>query len=254
MLQLQRPSHVRHAPPLSLHLATSSSEVREAQRLRYKVFAEEIGARLPVTEPGIDSDIFDPYCEHLLVREEQTGEVVGTYRILTSSQARRIGGFYSEEEFDLTRLGPLRDRLIEVGRSCVHPQYRNGATIGLLWSGLARFIRAGHHEYVIGCASVGMADGGHAAASLYNSVRKSALSPIEYRVFPRFPLPLEALDQNRDMVTPPLIKGYLRLGAYVCGEPAWDPDFNTADLLMLLPFSKLNERYARHFLKHDRPR
>ena len=254
MLQVQGPFHVRHAPPLSLHLAANPSEVREAQRLRYKVFAEEMGARLPAPETGIDSDIFDPYCEHLLVREEATGEVVGTYRILTSSQARRIGGFYSEEEFDLTRLGPLRDRLIEVGRSCVHPRFRNGATIALLWSGLARFICAGHHEYVIGCASVGMADGGHAAASLYNSVRKSALSPIEYRAFPRCPLPLEALDQNRDVATPPLIKGYLRLGAFVCGEPAWDPDFNTADLLMLLPFSKLNERYARHFLKHDPPR
>lgn len=254
MLQLQSPSQVQHVPPLSLHFAASPSEVREAQRLRYKVFAEEMGARLPAAGSGFDSDIFDPYCEHLLVREETTGEVVGTYRILTSASARRIGGFYSEEEFDLTRLGPLRDRLIEVGRSCVHPHYRNGATIALLWSGLARFIRAGHHEYVIGCASIGMADGGHAAASLYNSLRSSALSPIEYRAFPRCPLPLEALDRDRDVATPPLIKGYLRLGAYVCGEPAWDPDFNTADLLMLLPFSNLNERYARHFLKHDPPR
>lgn len=254
MLKLQSPSHARQSHRLSLHLARSSSEVREAQRLRYKVFAEEMGARIPSPESAVDSDIFDPYCEHLLVRAGETGEVVGTYRILTSAQARRIGGFYSEEEFDLTRLSPLRDRLIEVGRSCVHPAYRNGATIALLWTGLTRFIRSGHHEYVIGCASVGMADGGHAAASLYNSVSQSALSTIEYRVFPRCPLPLQALDQHREIAVPPLIKGYLRLGAYVCGEPAWDPDFNTADLLMLLPFSKLNERYARHFLKHDHPR
>jgi len=253
MLQLQNPSHAHPSPPLSLHLASCPSEIREAQRLRFKVFAEEMGARLPSAEAGIDSDMFDPYCQHLLVREEESGEVVGTSRILTSAQARRIGGFYSEEEFDLTRLSPLRDRLVEVGRSCVHPSYRNGATIALLWSGLARFIRSGHHEYVIGCASIGMADGGHAAASLYNSLKQSALSPIEYRAFPRCPLPLEALDHQRQIAPPPLIKGYLRLGAYVCGEPAWDPDFNTADLLMFLPFSKLNERYARHFLKHDHP-
>jgi putative hemolysin len=252
MLHLETQVHSQPQKRLSLHLAATAEEVREAQRLRYKVFAEEMGARLPSREAGIDHDIFDPYCEHLLVREEDAGEVVGTYRILTSSQAKKIGGFYSEEEFDLTRLNHLRNRLIEVGRSCVHPNYRSGATIALLWSGLAQVIQSGKYEYVMGCASAGMADGGHAAASLYNSISKMALSPIEYRVFPRCPLPLEALDADRDVSAPPLIKGYLRLGAYVCGDPAWDPDFNTADLLMLLPVTNINHRYARHFLKHDR--
>lgn len=213
-----------------------------------------MGARLSTRHPGIDHDIFDPYCEHLLVRDGDSGEVVGTYRILTGAHARKIGGFYSDEEFDLTRFDLLRDRMVEVGRSCVHPDYRNGATIAMLWSGLVQFIRAGHHEYVIGCASIAMADGGHAAASLYNSLKQRAISPIEYRVFPRCPLPLAALDDHRQAAVPPLIKGYLRLGAYVCGDPAWDPDFNTADLLMLLPISKLDQRYARHFLKHEPPR
>jgi putative hemolysin len=197
--------------------------------------------------------MYDRHCDHLLVREPEGGEVVGTYRILTSARARRIGGFYSEEEFDLTRLGPLRDRMLEVGRSCVHPDHRNGATIALLWSGLWRYIRSSHHDHVMGCASIGMADGGHAAASLYNSLSRTALCPIEYRVFPRCALPLDALDQGRDPAPPPLIKGYLRLGAYVCGEPAWDPDFGTADLLMMLPVAHLNPRYARHFLKNESP-
>jgi putative hemolysin len=105
----------------------------------------------------------------------------------------------------------------------------------------------------MGCASIGMADGGHAAASLYNSLSRTALCPIEYRVFPRCALPLDALDGGRESAPPPLIKGYLRLGAYVCGEPAWDPDFGTADLLMMLPVAHLDPRYARHFLKNEPP-
>jgi putative hemolysin len=142
--------------------------------------------------------------------------------------------------------------MLEVGRACVHPAYRTGATIARLWSGLAQFIRSAGCEYIIGCSSISMADGGNAAASIYNCLRETALSPGEYRVFPRCPLPLAAFDASLVVAPPALIKGYLRLGAYVCGEPAWDPDFNTADLPMLLPIAKINARYAKHFLKDER--
>lgn len=236
---------------LSVHLARDAAEVREAQKLRWRVFAEEMGARLAVTEHGVDSDRFDRWCEHLIVREHDSGEVVGTYRILTGTKARALGGFYSDEEFDLTRIDHLRDRAVEVGRSCVHPEHRNGATIALLWQGLAQFMQAHHYEYMIGCASISMADGGHGAVSIYNRLRQGNMSPIEYRVFPRFPLPLERLEELPGTAVPALIKGYVRCGAWVCGAPAWDPDFNTADLLMLLPMSRLDRRYARHFMKHD---
>ena len=234
---------------LSLHFARSMSEVLEAQKLRYRVFADEMGARLNVAEAGVDSDIFDPFCQHLLVRDENTNEVVGTYRILDSMQAKKIGGFYSDDEFDLTRLNHLRDSTVEVGRSCVHPDYRNGATIALLWSGLAQYMLAHHYQYLIGCASISMNDGGHIAASIYQRIRGRNLSPSEYRVFPRCALPLDALNCNLEPALPPLLKGYLRLGAYVCGDPAWDPDFNTADLLMMLPLSRMSSRYHRHFMR-----
>ena len=125
----------RKAPRLTVSFAQSEAEVREAQRLRYQVFAEEMGARLNTLEPGIDIDIFDSYCDHLLVRDHDTLEVVGTYRVLNPAQARKIGSYYAETEFDLTRLSHLYDRMVEVGRSCVHTDYRNGATIALLWSG-----------------------------------------------------------------------------------------------------------------------
>ena len=234
---------------LSVQFASTAAEVREAQRLRFKVFAEEMGARLRSREPGIDSDAFDPYCDHLLVRDTGTNEVVGTYRVLSSVQAKRNGGLYSDEEFDLVRLAHLRDRMVEVGRSCVHPDYRSGATIALLWAGLAEYVVDHGYDYLIGCASISMADGGHVAASVYNRIKRDYLSPPEYRVYPRCPLPLDALNGNLAAPTPTLIKGYLRLGAYVCGAPAWDPDFNTADLLILLPFSRMTQRYRKHFVK-----
>lgn len=253
MKQLQsqlmgRPRAAR--PNLSVGLATGATEIIEAQRLRYRVFAGELGARLPSRTPGIDHDIYDPWCEHLVVRNDDTGEVVGTYRILSPANARRIG-YYSENEFDLTRLHHLRPRLVEIGRSCVHPEFRTGATIALLWSGLARYMTENGYDYLMGCASISMADGGHQAASLYNRLASgegSHMGPIEYRVFPRCPLPLSALQRDVKVETPPLIKGYLRAGAWVCGEPAWDPDFNTADLPILLSMARLEGRYAKHFL------
>lgn len=139
--------------------------------------------------------------------------------------------------------------MVEVGRACVHQNYRNGATIAMLWTGLASYMQSHHYEYMIGCGSVSMADGGHHAASLYQKLQSEYLAPLEYRVFAHHPLPVQSLRTDLPAVCPPLIKGYLRLGAYICGEPAWDPYFNTADMLVMLPLSRINPRYAAHFLK-----
>ncbi|SMC15872.1 Putative hemolysin [Andreprevotia lacus DSM 23236] len=247
--QLQSPTSHTRRRPLSVVLAHHEDQIRAAQKLRYKVFAEEMGARLPSREGNIDQDLFDAYCDHLLVQDDETGEVVGTYRILPPAQAKKLGSYYSDTEFDLTRLSALRPELVEIGRSCVHPDYRTGATIALLWSGLAEYMQARNYQYLIGCASVSLIDGGHLAASLYRKLAEKHLGPIEWRVFPRCPLPLAALNQKLDAEIPPLIKGYLRAGAMICGEPAWDPDFNTADLFVLLPMQKVDQRYARHFIR-----
>jgi len=229
-------------------LAVDDSEIREAQRLRHKVFAEEMGARLSSVLPGHDIDLYDPFCDHLLVRDLAGGEVVGTYRILPPDAAKRVGSYYSEQEFDLTRLHFLRPRMAELGRSCVHPGHRSGAVIARLWMGLADYMTRYGYEYIVGCASIGMADGGHIAASVYRQLAVRHLAPIEWRATPRYRLPVESLDDGQTPALPPLIKGYSRLGAMVCGDPAWDPDFNTADLLMLLPMAQLNRSYARRLL------
>ncbi|NMG28888.1 GNAT family N-acetyltransferase [Aromatoleum evansii] len=248
MLQKQAQIAERRGRSLHVGLATCETEILEAQKLRYRVFADEMGARLPSRTPGVDRDIYDPYCEHLIVRDESAGRIVGTYRILSPAAARKVGGYYSENEFDLTRLHHLRSRIVEIGRSCIDADYRSGAVIALLWGGLARYMQENGYDYLIGCASIRMADGGHTAASLYNQLKEEHASPLEYRVFPRCPLPLEHLRSDLPADTPPLIKGYLRAGAWICGEPAWDPDFNTADLPILMPMTKVDGRYAKHFM------
>lgn len=245
---LQQPgSAPRARRRYSVGFARGADEIRASQRLRWNVFAGEMGARLHSVMPGVDHDMFDTYCEHLVVRDDADGEVVGTYRILSPDAARRVGRYYSEDEFDLERLQPLRGQMVEVGRSCIHPDHRSGAVIALLWAGLARYMLASGHSYLAGCASMSMADGGHAAASVFEKVRTRYLAPAEYRVVPRQCLPLDELDTGRAADAPPLIRGYLRAGAWICGEPAWDPDFNTADFFLFLPLARLSPRHARHF-------
>ena len=235
--------------------ARNEQEIRQAQRLRHLVFAQEMGARLrvpPGSPAGHDIDMFDPFCEHLLVRAPAheagaAGTAIGTYRLLTPESARRVGSLYSDTEFDLTRLRPLRSRMVELGRSCVHPGWRSGGAILALWSALAEFMHRNGLQTMIGCASVSMRDGGHFAASLWEQLRRTHLAPIEWQVRPRLPLPVEELKRDLPVEAPALIKGYLRCGAKVLGPPAWDPDFNTADLPLLLRVQDLPQRYQRHF-------
>lgn len=240
------------APGLLIGWARHQDEVREAQRLRYQVFVEEMGARLQTPLAGHDVDLFDDFCEHLLVREEHTQAVIGTYRVLTPAQARRVGGTYSDSEFDLTRLRSLRSRMVELGRSCVHHEHRQGGVIMALWGALGDFMQRNALDTMVGCASIPMGTHGAArgdeAASIWRRVAATHMAPIEYQVQPRLPLPVDQLDDSLDVQPPALIKGYLRLGARVMGPPAWDPDFNTADLPMLMRIADLPARYRRHFL------
>ena len=227
-------------------IARDRRAVGEAQRLRYRVFGEELGARLASGDRGIDEDEFDRHCDHLVVRDVLSGEAVGTYRILPPEAARATGGYYSEREFDLGRLAPLRDRMAEVGRTCVDPAYRSTVVMLLLWSALAKYMIDSGHHYLIGCASIGLGAGAPGAATVFRRLAADGMGPEEYRVFPRLPLPLDRRETGVQAGVPPLVKGYLGLGAWVCGEPAWDRDFNCADVPMLLALERLDARFARH--------
>ena len=232
--------------------ARHQDEVRQAQRLRHQVFAGEMGARLSGPLPGHDIDLFDDYCEHLLVRDRESGAVIGTYRVLTPEQAARVGSFYADLEFDLTRRRGLRSRMVELGRSCVHPDHRHGGVILALWGALAQFMQRNRLEIMIGCASIPMLHQGmvsaHAAAGIWHQLRHKHLAPLDCQVLPRLALPIHDFDESLRVEPPALIKGYLRLGAKLLGPPAWDPDFNTADLPMMMRTQDLPARYLRHFL------
>ncbi len=257
-VQLPRGSLHRPSPApivqtgIEVGWAKHLDEVREAQKLRFDVFAGEMGARLSTPLAGHDVDLFDDYCEHLLVRDVATRQVVGTYRVLTPTQAERAGSTYSDTEFDLTRLRGLRDRMVELGRSCVHPAHRHGGVIMALWGALTEFMVRNQLDTMIGCASIPMLHNGvvsgDVAASIWHQLRQTHLAPIEHHVLPRLALPVDALEQQLSVEPPALIKGYLRLGAKVLGAPAWDPDFNTADLPMMMRIADMPARYRKHFL------
>jgi putative hemolysin len=233
----------------TLMIADDPRQVAAAQRLRHDVFAAELGAHLPTAVDGRDADEFDEHCDHLIVREDATGAVVGTYRLLPPAAAARAGRRYGDAEFDLSRLGPLRDQLVETGRSCVHPDHRSGAVVNLMWAGLARYLHLKNLRWLGGCASVGLADGGHTAAGVWARVSARHLSPPALRVRPRRPWLAEAgVTGDPATPVPPLLRGYLRLGSWVCGEPAYDPDFRTADFYVLFSMDRMDPRYRRHFL------
>ncbi|MFF9817243.1 GNAT family N-acetyltransferase [Streptomyces sp. NPDC014006] len=246
---LDRPPRPAAPTRYTVSLTRDEAEVRAAQRLRHDVFAGETGALLTTPQPGHDIDAFDAYCDHLLVREETSGQVVGTYRLLPPERAAAAGQLYSEGEFDLGALDAIRPGLVEVGRSCVHPDHRDGAVIGLIWAGIARYMADRGHEWLAGCCSLPLADGGALAAATWDRVRAKHLAPEEYRVRPLLPwTPRTAGTPAPRAELPALLRGYLRLGAWVCGEPAHDPDFGVADLYVLLPMRRVDPRYLRHFL------
>ena len=251
---------------LTVSWACCEEDVRQAQRLRYRIFAMEMGAKLTSPTgmmPGLDVDAFDPFCDHLLVKavtrsDDDDGLLVGTYRVLAPDAARRAGGLYMENEFDLAPLSGLRSRAVELGRSCVHPAWRSGGVILALWSALCQYMYLHRLESMIGCASVGLKDGGQLAGALWRSLRTTHLVEPKWRVQPYIALPLTgdiempvpATRACRAIITPPLVKGYLRCGARLLGPPAMDQAFNTADLPMMLHLSDLAPRYRKHFLGH----
>ncbi|MEV5596861.1 GNAT family N-acyltransferase [Streptomyces sp. NPDC052496] len=251
-------------PAYVASIAETPAQIRAAQRLRYAVFAEELGATLRTPLPGHDMDDFDDLADHLIVTETATGDVVGTYRLLPPGRTERS---YSDTEFDLRSLHALRRRTVEAGRSCVRADHRSGAVVNQMWAALARYVTLSGHRYLAGCASVPLDDGGRAAADAWLLGATRHAAPPDLRVHPRRPWtpgPPEAGEPlpgagagapGADEVggpgyarLPPLLRGYLRIGAWMCGAPAHDPEFGVADFFVLLDMERLNDRYRRFFL------
>lgn len=266
---MKREKHFSKRHDLSIRLANSQSEMQAAQRLRYKVFHDELGALQSefTAVTNLDADDFDEVCDHLLVLRFKTsnsdpllcvddGEVVGTYRLLRQNIALKNNGFYTQREFDINALLERKSKLsfLELGRSCILPAYRGTAVIELLWQGIWNYVRTHKLDVMIGCASFeGTKPDSHADTLSFLAHHTTA--PFEWQAHAHKAHYIEmnrmspdAYDKRRTMLSlPPLIKAYLRLGCYVGKGAVIDYAFNTIDVLIILPVSKINPRYFEHF-------
>jgi putative hemolysin len=245
-------------PHYEVTLAATFTELDAALRLRFEVFNLELHEGLSVSyERGFDRDAYDAWCDHLIVKERASQQVVGTYRLLRQSVASRNLGFYSENEFDLANLKRLPGEALELGRSCVAQAHRSFAVINLLWGGITQYATAHGVSRMFGCASLHAA-GAAEVHALYQYLSREYLAPEAQRVAPLYACRLPQVDaapfSEREVRRriPSLLKGYLRAGAVVCGEPAFDVEFGTADVLVLLETAHMAARYQQHYLTEER--
>ena len=239
---------VRNKPRLEARFVRHAAELREAQRLRAAVFGAEYGVHFDDPD-GLDRDRFDAFCEHLNVYDSANGLLIATTRLLTREKARLAGSFYSAHEFDMTTLEQLQGRVLEIGRTCVHPDYRSGAAITVLWSALADYLLSQDFSYLLGCASISLRDGGHNFAAIMPELREQHFVEPSLRVVPHRGLTIDAPAGEAKASLPPLLKAYLRMGCKIGGEACWDPEFHCADVFVILDVAALAGRYAQRFLK-----
>lgn len=242
--------------PFGIKYAESVEEVRACQKLRFRIFNQEQGKSTGKrSHELIDHDDFDDDAVHLLVYKDSPQYVIGTYRFIHTEN--KVEQMYSANEFHISGLQKLLPRTLEVGRSCVDPDYRDGSAVALLWSGIAETMRRTGMRYLIGCASL-EDDRPAAAMALYEHFRRTGLLDEQVSAEPRKNYQLDQYDDDEveallndsaalRSLLPPLLKGYMRLGAKICGKPAFDRDFGTLDFLILLDVACLPERYSRHF-------
>jgi putative hemolysin len=234
-----------------IKITRDCGEIEEAQRLRFQVFNLEMQKGLQASyRNGLDIDEFDAVCDHLIVRDLKSREIVGTYRLLLGSRARHSIGFYSEHEFDLERIKQLDGELLELGRTCARKDFRDKALIPLMWGTIAKYVREHRVRYIFGCGSLYTTEISE-ASRYFAMLRRKYYAPEAYRVFPVPAKVFAGIHPDAPASgkpaafqrLPSLLKGYLRMGAWVCGPPALDDEFGTTDFFMLLDFSQLSSGY-----------
>lgn len=245
-----------------LRLAETAEEVAASQALRYRVFVEEMSARPTAEQQAAkrEFDDFDRYCDHLLVfdaaRGHPPGAVIATYRFMRREAAARAGGFYTATEYDISRLEAYRGEVMELGRSCVHPDYRAGANMQLVWRGIADYVLHFGVDLMFGCASLPTTRPEEIAGALsylyYHHLAPPALRPraLPERYVKMDRLDSEAVDPKAALQSlPPLIKGYLRLGGFVGDGAVVDYDFGTTDVCVVVKTDMVTDKYRRHLTR-----
>lgn len=252
--QIQCPALIIRSGDFVVKVAEHYEELVSALRLRFEVFNQELNEGLDSSYViGMDRDSYDDYCDHLIVVDARCNKVVGTYRLLLGFVAENNIGYYSEDEFNMNAIRAIKEEKLELGRSCVHKDYRNAGVINLLWAGIARYIEMYNVRHLFGCASLHTSDPAE-VSMIYSYMSTFHLADSEFTVHPlkrlggvRFSSIFDQKAAFEKM--PPLIKGYLRLGALLCGEPAYDEEFGTTDLFLLLQTEKLISRYKKRFFE-----
>jgi putative hemolysin len=229
-------------------LAQSPDELIECQRLRYEVFNLELGEGLSTSDrSGLDIDPFDSFCDHLMVRDLESGRLVGTYRLQTGEVARTNLGYYGNQLFDFSVYEPVRKELLELGRACVHIDYRNIMVLHALWKGIAVYATRNDVRYLVGCSSISSQDENYGVA-MYESLKGTYLVEPRLRTVPQ---PGHSCESNGVSVQagrpPRLFRAYLEISGRICGPPAIDREFKTIDFLTLVDLAKLPERVLTRF-------
>lgn len=237
------------AGPYVARLALTEKERADTYRLRFMVFNLELNEGLQSAfVDGYDKDKFDDVCDHLIVEEKSTGEIVGTYRIQMGDVASRNFGYYSEQEFDFTPYEHMRSEIVELGRACIRRDHRSTEVLNLLWRGIARYSLMNGGRYMMGCCSLTSQnpDEGYAVHdSLRNWMIEPALQTVAKGDFV-MPERTIAISEER---APKLLRAYLTIGAKICSGPAIDREFKTIDFLTLLDLQTLHPRVATRFLE-----
>ena len=250
---------------LGVRLASEQAEIDAIQRLRYRVFYQEMGATADgvTTERQRDCDIYDAVADHLLVVDHTLGtgleSVVGTYRLIQRGAAEQIGQFYSADEYDIGHIEANSGAILELGRSCVHSNYRNRSVMQLLWRGIAAYVFQNRINLMFGCASLPGTDPDALAVELtYLYYHHLAPALIRPRALPHRYIEMRRLDREevnpRAALSrlPPLIKGYLRLGGFVGDGAVIDAQFNTTDVAVVVQTDLMTEKYYRHYERQSR--
>lgn len=249
--------------PFVLKTITNPKELKAALQLRYQVFHREMLEKK--SERGIDVDEFDFQCDHLIIQEKKSGRIVGTYRFNSSAYTEK---FYSANEFNLDRLLKHDGVKIELGRACIHKDFRRGAVIALLWKGIADYMIASKAQFLFGCGSIKTTDPREAALLHKYFIEQNRIVP-EYLAPPtmafkmpglelwiqKFKNPLtDAEREEAENLVPPLLRTYLKIGCYIGGEPAWDEEFKCIDFLTILDKEDLNKSlWKKYKLDSDSP-
>jgi putative hemolysin len=229
-------------------LVQSLEDLVACQRLRYLVFNCELGEGLDVSaRTGLDRDEFDFICDHLMVRDAVTNRLVGTYRLQSGYRAKGNLGYYGEQLFDFTPFERIRAEILELGRACVHQDYRDTPVLNMLWKGIARYAQSSGARYLIGCSSVTSQDENEGVA-LYEELREKHLAEPSFRTSPRPGHECHSNGQPTNALRPPrLFRAYLNISARLCGPPAIDREFKTIDFLTLVDLRRIPERVRAHF-------